>query len=377
LTARYRGTGTPFTLQPVFLSQYSNFDSDENRVTGQRTYGEAGIKYPMLWPYGFLTPTLKYRQLNYELSDLRVLTDDNPSTGAGLANLDGGLFFERSTNISDRDLIQTLEPRLYYLYSEHKDQTDQPDFDSAELTFSYNQLFRDTRFSGRDRLDDANQLSVGLTSRFIDNQTGENLLSASVGQIFYFRDRKVRLLAAQPPLDESGSEIAGALNFTPNQNLGVRTGLIYDPYSGNMNSGHFLASYTADNGGVFNLGYSYLRALPSAFRLSTTEEASASTYLPLGNHWSVFAALNYSLEANKSVEDMAGVEYDTCCWTVRLLHLRYFNNVSGQLPDLNDPDLERENSTQFQIVLKGMGGFGDRITEIMKNMIRGFEEREY
>ena len=87
--------------------------------------------------------------------------------------------------------------------------------------------------------------------------------------------------------------------------------------------------------------------------------------------------MNYSTEASESVEDMVGLEYDSCCWTVRLLHLRYFDNVSGRIPDFNDPDLERESTTQFQIILKGMGGFGDRITSIMEDMIRGFEEREY
>ena len=86
--------------------------------------------------------------------------------------------------------------------------------------------------------------------------------------------------------------------------------------------------------------------------------------------------MNYSMEANTSVEDMAGLEYDTCCWKVRLLHLRYYDNVTGAIPDFDNPDLERENSTQVQIVLKGMGGFGNRITGIMEDMIRGFKDSE-
>ncbi len=378
--AQYRGSRTPFKLEPVFLAQYSNFDTDENRVTGQRLYGEAGLTYPMLWSYGFLTPTVKYRQLSYDLSDGEFFTDDSPSASAPLASVDGGLYFDRNTSFGDKSLLQTLEPRLYYLYSDYEDQVDQPDFDSAELTFTYYQLFRETRFSGRDRLDDANQVSVGLTTRFIDNENGHNLLSASVGQIFYFRDRKVRLLAVTPPLDESGSQIAGELNFTPNDKIGLRTSLIYDPYSGNMNSGHFQSSYKADNGSIFNLGYSYRRPFTTIDTVSnraSTEEASVSTYLPVNNKWSVFAAMNYSLEANTSVEDMVGIEYDSCCWTMRLMHLRYYNNVSGQFNDFNDPDLERENTTQFQFILKGMGGYGDQITDIMEDMIRGFEEREY
>ena len=82
------------------------------------------------------------------------------------------------------------------------------------------------------------------------------------------------------------------------------------------------------------------------------------------------------MEAQESVEDMIGIEYDTCCWKFRLLHLRYFDTVPGQIPDFRDPELEREHSTQFQIVLKGMGGFGNRVEGLLEDLIRGFEERE-
>jgi len=376
-TGQYRGRGTPFELEPVFLGQFSNFDSDEDRVTGQRVYADAGLTYPMLWTYGFLSPTVKYRQLEYDLSDGRFFTDNSPTAGSALINIDGGLVFERPLSFAGNKLLQTLEPRLYYLYSEYDKQTDQPDFDSAELTFNYNQLFRETRFSGHDRLDDANQVSVGLTSNFIDAESGHRLFSASVGQIFYFRDRKVRLLPFEPPLDESGSEIAGQMTFSPNKHLNMRSSLVWDPYSGDMNSGHIQTAYTTDNGSIFNIGYSYRRPLTTIITQPVTEEANISGYFPLDNNWSVFAAMNYSVEANTSVEDMVGVEYDNCCWTVRLLHLRYYDNVSDRIPDFNHPNLEREHSTQIQIVLKGMGGFGDRITNIMEDMIRGYDEREY
>jgi LPS-assembly protein len=96
--------------------------------------------------------------------------DDQPGRRSALASIDGGLFFERETRLAGRDVVQTLEPRVFYLYSQFDDQTANPDFDSAELTFNYNQLFRDTRFSGRDRLDDANQLALGLTTRFLDTR---------------------------------------------------------------------------------------------------------------------------------------------------------------------------------------------------------------
>ncbi|MEP1472093.1 MAG: LPS-assembly protein LptD [Halieaceae bacterium] len=378
LTAAYRGDRLPFDFDPIVLAQYSNFDSDDElRVTGERVYAEVGTTYPMLWQQGFFTPTAKYRYLEYDLDDQLIFEDETPSAGAALLSLDGGLFFERQTMLAGRNLLQTLEPRVYYLYSENEDQTEQPSFDSAELTFSYNQLFRETRFSGRDRLDDANQVSLGITTRFISEETGVEQFSASLGQIFYLEDREVRLNPIAPPLEQSGSEVAGELNFFPNERTSLRTSLQYDPYSGNMSSGNLLLNYNRGDGGVYNLGYSFRRSPIFGDLLPPTEQAHISAYVPLGSRWSAFFAWNYSVEEQESVEDMIGIEYDTCCWKFRLLHLRYFDTIPGQDPSLSIANLEREHSTQFQIVLKGMGGFGNRVEGLLDDLIRGFEERPY
>lgn len=377
ITGRSRPSGTPFELDPILLAQYSSFDSDTERVIGERLYLEAGGTYPMQWNYGFLKPTAKYRHLDYDLNDHTAFPESSPTSGAAMAIIDSGLYFDRQTSIAGQGLMQTLEPRLYYLYSEYDDQSDQPDFDSAELTFTYNQLFRETRFSGRDRIDDANQLSVGVTTRFIDDEDGREEFNASIGQIFYFRDREVRLSDDDPPLETGGSEVAGELTFYPNKRLSLRTSLVWDPYSGRMNSGNFQTSYTRDDGSIYNIGYSYRRPLTLVTDEAPTEQAHFSTYFPVGRNWSLFAGMNYSIEANTSVEDMFGVEYDSCCWKVRLLHLRYYDTAPGQSNDFNDPGLQREDSTQVQIVLKGMGGFGSRASSIMKDMIRGFTDSEY
>jgi len=377
LTTAYRSRFTPFTVQPVFLSQYSNFDDDRDIVTGQRLYGEAGLTYPMLWSFGSLRPTVKYRQVAYDLSDTERFTDNSPAAGAALANLDGSLVFERQTSLGGKGMLQTLEPRLYYLYSERKDQRDQPVFDSAELTFTYYQLFRETRFSGHDRIDDANQVSAGLTSRLIDDETGRNLLTAEIGQIYYFQNRTVRLANNADPEDDSTSELAGGLLLAPSETFDLRSSLVWDPHEDNLNAGFLQASYKPGNGSIFNLGYNYRRPIPGSFlRATRTEEASASSYLPLDNNWSIFGAISYSLENDLSVEDMFGVEYDSCCWTVRLLQLRYYNNESTFI-NFNNPDLQRQTTIQFQFMLKGMGGLGNRITNIMHDMIRGYEERGY
>ncbi len=378
ITAQYRGSLTPFELEPIALAQYSYFDTDDERVIGHRVYSEAGLTYPMIWTQGFFKPQVKYRHLQYDLSGSRLPSaDDQPSAGSAMLNLDGGLYFERSTTIAGQGLLQTLEPRLYYLYSDYEDQRSHPDFDTAELTFNYNQLFRDTRFSGRDRIDDANQLALGVTTRFISEEDGREQLSASLGTIVYFRDRRVRLEALNPPLESPTSEVAAELRFRPNERTTLRTSIVWDPDTGDVNSGNFTAGYISDNDEIYNIGYTFRRPVTLIGDQPVTEQLHLSAFLPVRDHWNLFFSWNYSLEAHTSVEDMVGLEYDTCCWKVRLLHLRYFDTVPGGTNDFNNPDLERERSTQVQIILKGLGGFGDRVEGLLEDMIRGYEDREY
>jgi LPS-assembly protein len=378
ITAQYRNDGTPFTLNPIGLVQYSNFDTDEPLVaTGQRVYGEAGVSYPMSWQFGFLRPTAKYRVLEYQLDRQLTDLDENPGARSGLASIDGGLFFERQGKLADRNIVQTLEPRIFYLYSQYDQQTDQPDFDSAELTFNYNQLFRDTRFSGRDRLDDANQMAIGLTTRFLDESSGEELFNASVGQITYFTNRRVRLRASDPELDRSSSELAGEFNFYPNERLSMRSNLQYDPSTKKMNSGNLIASYTRHDESVFNAGYTYRRPVALVGNQPVTDQVHLSTYYPINTNWRFFMAWNYSLEANRSVEDMLGIEYDSCCFQLRLLHLRYFDTARNGIPDFDSPDLDRQYATQIQFVLKGLGGLGDDVEQLMNDMIQGFDRLAY
>ena len=365
ITARWRGTQDWNRVEPILMTQLSHFDSDSRRVTGERMYVEAGLTMPNRWAFGFLTPTVKYRSVSYELDDHTLIEDDSPEAGSLMASLDGGLIFERQTKLGGVSMTQTLEPRAYYLYSDFEEQTGHPDFDSAELTFSYEQLYRDTRFSGHDRIDDSNQLAVGVTSRFINNATGNETLRASIGQIFYFRDREVRLNRIDPDLTEATSAIAAEMAWSPSQAWRVRSSLLFDPNDNNFDAAYAQASFAPVDGMVFNLGYTLREPPPSLVNRPVTEQANASFYYPINDSWSMFGAYEYSLEASEVVESMAGFEYDDCCWRVRLLYMRYVDTLVGDIPDFSDPNLERESSFQIQVLLKGMGGFGGRVDELL------------
>ncbi|MFU1921469.1 LPS-assembly protein LptD, partial [Klebsiella pneumoniae] len=167
-----------------------------------RMHLEPGMSLPMTRSWGYVTPTLKYLYTKYDLDlDSQGKTglnkrdesfDSNQDRSLPLVKVDSGLYFDRDTTFAGTPFRQTLEPRAMYLYVPYKDQDSLPVFDTSEPSFSYDSLWRENRFTGKDRIGDANQLSLGVTSRFIE-ENGFERASISAGQIYYFRDRRVQL----------------------------------------------------------------------------------------------------------------------------------------------------------------------------------------
>lgn len=395
-TVRRSASDINFRPDYTFLSQYTDFDHDESienggtRVTGQRLYSELGLTLPMYWAAGYIQPTVRMRYVGYELDDLPTnpnsrLTDDNPSAAAPLAIIDAGLFFERDGD----NYSQTLEPRLFYLWSEHEDQADQPLFDTSRMTFSYQQLFRSSRFTGYDRLEDFDQLSVGLTHRWISKESGRELITASVGQIFYFDDREVdpqgnNLDPALNPIlwnsidtdnRRSNSEMAAELRVQPSDQFWATASTLWDTVDDKVNEGGFYLHYAGDNRHLFNLGYRYRRARPGINRLTRDlEQADFSAAIPLGDRWSLYTRFNYDIEDGRSLEDLFGVQYEDCCWMTRVVYQRA---VEGEEVLLNgDTRLARDHAIIFEFQLKGLGSLGSKAGGLLEESILGYRESE-
>ncbi len=171
-------------------AQMTEFDRSGNTPDGSRIVLDTRASVPLRNAWGFLTPGVRIIHRDYDLNRVTAADRDNASLTTALASVDAGLIFERGTELFGQRLRQTLEPRIYFLHAEEDFQDDLPSFDSTPLTPSYENLFRDVRFTGYDRIGDADQVSFGITSSFYDNR-GRQLLSASLGQRFYLEDRQV------------------------------------------------------------------------------------------------------------------------------------------------------------------------------------------
>lgn len=371
LSLRRTATAQTFSPNLLWFSDYAYFDHNDE-PTGHRLYNEIGANYPMQWIWGFLTPTAKYRQLNYDLDEDVIFDgspDDTPDVGAPMLSLDGGLFFERNTGWG----LQTLEPRVYYLWSDFEEQDGLPSFDTTELTFTYSQLFRETRFSGNDRIDDSNQVSVGITTRFLDQDSGREKLAASIGQIYYFDDRQVSIGATGPEDTEGSSAIAAELALSPTQQWEFRSAWLWNTDENELDQSTFQAGWRGDGGAIVNLGYSYRRNRTTANEGRDIDQLDFSTYYPFSKEWRIFLRSLYDLEENERVNDMAGIEYNSCCWRVRLVYQRYIDqNTNRAATEL----VEYENATYIEFQLKGLGGVGTRVSELLEEFIRGYQDSD-
>jgi LPS-assembly protein len=347
-------------------SEWVQFEHDD-KIDGDRLHLGIELERPFEKNAYFIRPGARLTYTEYDLNRRDGL-DDKPTRSLPSAHLDAGLLFEK--NLKNTAHIQTLEPRLYYLHTPFRNQNDIPLFDTAEYEFGFEQLFRDDRFSGSDRIEDADRLSVGITTRVLDLEDGSEKFRASLGRIFYFRDRKVTL-PGEVRENESSSEVAAELKIGLHDRWEAIASTLYDTHDDHTERNSVRFQYQNDNGFVFNMGYRYRRRdIEPIDTLSgvreSLEQSDISMVLPINEHWRAVSRWNYDLQEKRNLEQLIGVEYDTCCWKFRLAGRRYNQNT----------DEDYNNSIELQLVLKGLGQIGSPIGELLERGIRGYDDRD-
>jgi LPS-assembly protein len=381
LSLNYISPAKNFALEPSIAFEFTNFAHRDpiseggSNITGQRFYGDAGVSLPMRWRWGFIEPAYKTRHVAYQLEDAQSAgLEENPAASSAQMSVDAGMYFERPLEFQEQSWTQTLEPRVFYRYAEYEDQGDQPDFDSSALTFTYQQLFRDTRFTGYDRLDDADQVAVGVSSRFINNDIGREILTVSVGQLYYFDDGRVQL-----PGDEerrsSNSDVATQVRFLPRDNHWFSADLLLDARQGMINQSNLSYHLRSDSNVLFNIGYTFRREGNQFGGLeSDVRQAEASLSLPINNQWKLFVKTQHDFENSRSVENLVGAEYQNCCWLTRIVFQSALepDDVLGS----NVGGTERDSAILVEFQLKGLGGLGTAVSNTLKESIFGYQSDE-
>ena len=342
----------PQELNYDLHSELVHFDHD-NKTTGTRLDVHTALSLPLEWSAGFVKPRLGYRYTAYHLNDTE---QDRPSRSAPTLSLDSGIFLERPVQWDwSGPSLQTLEPRLFYLYVPERDHADIPLFDTTEVDRGFSWLFLENRFTGADRLGDANQLTATLTTRVLDSDDGAERLRASIGQIFYFdapsvgldeplpteADRSPLIAEAALALD-GGWSLSGALQWDTEQSRTERSALDL--------------RYRPAEHHLLNISH--------RFADDELEQLDVSALWSLGSRWRAVGRWNYSLQEKRNLDLLAGLEYSDCCWALRMVARHY----------RDDPDDEdAKNSLFLELELKGLAGVGSNINSLLQDTIFGYQ----
>lgn len=341
----------PFGAAYRLDGEYVRFERASS-LTGSRLNLTPSLAWPLETQGYFFTPKISLNHTQYQLAGQAAGAAGDPSRTIPLYSIDTGLYLERETSFAKHTFLHTLEPRLYYLRVPYRDQNNLPLFDTGTFDFSFSQLFRENRFSGADRIGDADQLSVAVTSRLIDETGGREWLSGSLGQIFYLADRQVSL--GEAAQTQQTSDIVAEADSHFSERWSSNLYLQWNPDIHKVDQGAFQFQYHWDDRRIFNAGY--------RFRRDQLAQTDFSFLWLLNPRWQVLGRWNYSQRDHRPLETLAGIQYESCCWIFRATSRRYVNNISG----------DSTRSLYLQLELKGLANIGHSVEDILERGILGY-----
>jgi LPS-assembly protein len=247
----------------------------------------------------------------------------------------------------------TLEPRMLFVHVPYRDQDGLPVFDTITPDLNLVSLYRTNRYLGIDRIADTDQVSIGMTSRLLDTSSGRELVTATIGQTRYLSVSSVTLPDEPQFLDESSDYIA-EVRFGLSQNLNFDVGHQWGEKDRGTTQSQARLQYRPASNKIFNISY--------RFRRDSLEQGDVSWSWPIGRQWNFVGRYKYSFREEEALEEFFGVEYESCCWGLRLVSRRHISTRDGT----------RDSSIGLQLVLKGLSSVGTAADKMLERGILGY-----
>jgi LPS-assembly protein len=340
-------------LDVNFTGEYVDF-AHPTQVIGRRVTMYPSVSLPLITSGSFLTPRIGLHSTRYQLDHVTPGTRTDPSRLVPITSLDGGLIFERPAEVAGRSFVQTLEPRAFYLKVPFRDQSQIPLFDTANADFNYAQIFSENSFAGGDRIADANQLTLAVTSRLLAQQSGQEAVRATIGQRYHLSDQKVTLDSTTTLRTYKTSDWLAAISGRISAYWTAETAVQYNPREQREERFTASARYQPEMFRTINLSYRYLR--------NQVQQIDLSAQWPLGNSgWYGVGRYNYSLRDRRVVESLGGFEYNGDCWVARVVVQRFAVATS-----------QATNALFLQLELNGFSRLGSNPLETLKRNIPGY-----
>lgn len=345
------------------LAQLTRFEHP-TRQEGTREVLYPSVRWDFSEQWGFIRPKIGLHATAYQLDAWRSKSKRDVNRVLPIFSVDSGLVFERDAKIFGKSMIQTLEPRLFYVYIPTKEQNTLPNFDSSQNTFTYDQLFRENRFSGQDRINAANQISTAVMTRFYEDGSGIERFRAGIGQRFYLKRDDVDLAGNLQTRVKNRSDIVAFAGGNITNSLYWQNDLHYNQNEKRAESYSTALRYHPARGKTFSVRF-------GLDQNSTwyTGYRGKLKYLDVGVQWpiykgySVIARQNYSLTDKKALDQLIGINYraDCGCWNANLVFQRYVTDYN-----------QYKKAFFFQLQLRGLGGLGTTANSELRRAIPGY-----
>jgi LPS-assembly protein len=326
-------------------------------IRGDRFVVNPRISYPIIDPGYFITPSVSLHATTYSLSNTAAGEPSSLTRVLPTFSVDSGLIFERDTSFLGDPATQTLEPRLLYVYTPYRDQSQFPNFDTALTDFNFSQIFSENRFSGHDRISDANQLTAGLVSRYMDSSGAERLRFA-VAQRFNFRQPRVALSTFG---EVSRSDLLASVSGQLTATLSSEVNMQYSQSLGRLVRANYGVRWQPRAKHVLNLAYRQDTRQELA-QFDRLKQFEVSGQWPITNRWYGVGRVNYSIRDRKVAESLVGLEYKADCWIFRV--------VAQRVPTATNV---ATSSLFLQLELNGLSKIGSDPMPALQRNVPGYQ----
>lgn len=368
-----------FSAQAVHFIYHSDFSPfTYQKPIGNRLHFQPSISRPFIGSSFYITPRLTADSTSYFSSlasqdplSARPTFDENRTLP--IFNIDSGWYFDRAVHIGSKQYVQTLQPEFFYLYTPYLNQDSYPNFDTQLLPFSTSDLFSRNQFTGFDRLQNANQLSIGVTSNLLRNADASDVLSAQLGVINYFTPPRVCLVAGCQPFVGTTSPIAGTLTWNPNALWSFTSQAAWNTLLKQINNAETGVSYHLGMHRIITLNYQFTHGTPITFGDSPNSSLlTAGLVWPLTHRWHFFGYSYYDLTNQRPQSQYVGLSYGTCCWATRFI---VSDNYTGTSQIGNTLENQYNTAYYMEFLLKGLGSTGNRRAEdMLTSTLPGFSD---
>lgn len=282
----------------------------------------------------------------YVAYDSNQFSNTSSSYAALASSLQMQAIFERI--FADRQWRHEIKPVLRVDVSRAQDQRDQPRYDSSLLPLSFSNLLQGNRYSGWDRFERMQRVSMLLTSSLQKKEGVSDVRTVLQGQVGLMWDGLRETVDATTVAAPTRvvSNVMAELAWMPLANWNATMGGQHDPDLKQWVERHASLRWSGDSQQYFNMAWQQNQAsyATEAKALSLAGKAR------LNQRWSSHMTSQYDLLRKRMNQTTVGAAYHHACWDLSMEGYKNYQVGSKGLTDVG---------WRFLLVFEGLGSFGD------------------